>query len=447
MKKFAFLLLTVLFMNGMLQASTTLEVGPDKTYKTISEAWIFAIADSGNDFVIKVDAGTFVEPQIVGAKPGLKITITGAGANQTIIKRSESITFGLTSGENPGRLILLSNAATDTNIQVALENMSFQTMGFTNAGGGGVINAIRTNQKITFRNCNFKNIFARSGAVIQASAVGADITFDSCFFEECGSFDNNSQNGIIYVTNGICSVSNCSFMNNTFDAINRGNTGTGNDMDRKSGGLISLNDSVTSGQITNCNFINNRFISGDQSKIHPIIGFKPNLTIFPVIALENVISVGNQRDASLDCDVYYLTTTTLTTKDVVFNAVKNYDAAALAYNDVSTLPGATINGTIKPDLYFEMEGDLPKISTNSAGAKMLVRKTTGINQYHISDLKVWSDAGVLNVKSENPQDVSIHDTTGRLVAKFNNTTSVQKTFAKGMYIVKTDKDSLTVIVK
>lgn len=446
MKKFAFFLFTVLFTNGMLHAATLLEVGTDKPYKTISEAWIFAIADPGNDFVIKVDAGTFVEPAIVGAKPGLKVTITGAGANQTIVKRSASTTFGIASAENPGRLILLSNAATDINIQVVLENMSFQTLGFTNAGGGGVINAIRVGQKVTFRNCNFKNIFGRNGAIIQSTGVGADITFDSCFFEECGSFDNNSQNGIIYVTNGSCSVLNCSFINNTFDAINRGNSGTGTDIDRKNGGLIALSDSVTSGQIANCNLVNNRYISGDQSKIHPMISIKPNSTFFPEISLNNVISVGNKRDASLDGDFYYLTSITPTTKDFVCNSVKNYDASTLTYNDISTLSGATINGTLTPDIYFEMDGTLPKIITNSAGAKTLVRKSTALHEYHMADFKAWSNAGTLNVKSENPQDIAIYDAMGRIVANYSNTNSIQKTFAKGMYIVKTNLNSMKVLV-
>ena len=176
MKKFTFLLLTLPLLTGILRAQTTLEVGAGKTYATITDAWNFAKSDAATEFIIKVDAGTYIEVGVLAGKAGMKVTITGAGAGQTIVKKSASTTFALTTTtENPGRMFQLTNATTDINIQLVMENMTFETMGFNNTNGGGVVNMSQTGQKLTIRNCNFRNIIARAGAVVQILAADTEV--------------------------------------------------------------------------------------------------------------------------------------------------------------------------------------------------------------------------------------------------------------------------------
>jgi len=459
MKKIT-LLFGVLSISALsIKAQTTLEVGADKTYTTIGAAWTAAKTELATEITINVAAGTYIEAEMA-ALASKKVRIVGAGADKTILKRADIADFGFTSTISPGRFFQL-NAATSIGLELTLENMSFQTAGYTNTNGGGLVNCTQTGQKITMKNCNFKNIFARAGAIIQSTTAAIDVVFENCFFEECGSFDNNSHEGLIKVVSGTLTMTNCSFVNNNFDAINRGATGTGTDKNLRNGQILTLGGSISSAQIIDCNFVNNKYISGDLTLIHPIISIKPTITTGtvapgitlatnPTVNFSNVISVGNMRASSMDGDVLYDSLiTTPTASSSVFNVVKKFNANVIPTfdSDVTGIDGMTVNisGTISN--YFEMEGDAPKIVTNSLGVKSLVRKTNGIQKNTSVNLSIATFNGKLAITSEKLENIEIYNLLGERIAQFNNTYKAEIALAKGVYLVKSANNSTKVLVR
>lgn len=459
MKKITFLLGVLCVSALSVKAQTILEVGADKTYTTVGAAWTAAKTEAATEITINVAAGTYIEAEM-GEMASKKVRIVGAGADKTILKRSDITDFGFTSSVNPGRFFQL-NAATSVNLELTLENISFQTAGYISAGGGGALNCSQAGQKITIKNCNFKNIFARAGAIIQASGATIDVVFENCFFEECGSFDNNSQEGIIKVVSGTLMMTNCSFVNNNFDVINKGTTAPGTDRNTRNGQILTTGGSITSIQISNCNFVNNKYINGNLTFIHPIISIRPVITAAtvapditlatnPIVNFSNVLSVGNIRAGSMDVDVFYDSLiTTPTVSSSVFNVVKKFNANAIPTlnSDVTGIAGMTINPTGTMSDYFEMEGATPKIVTNSLGVKSLVRKTSGIQKNTLGNLSITTYNGKLIVTSEKLENIEIYNLLGERIAQFNRTNKAEIALAKGVYVVKADNNSTKVLVR
>lgn len=322
MKTITTFLCAILIASGLMQAQTTYTVGAGKQYATITDAWNAAKADAATEFVFNVDEGTYIEAGCISGKIGMKVTIVGAGADKTIIKRSTSETFGITSTplENPGRLFFLNAAATDINMELTLEKMSFQTIGFTNTNGGAVVNAGQADQKVTIRNCNFKNVFARTGAILQGASATTTITVENCFFENCGGKDNQSIGGLFHLTNGNFTMNNCSFLNNEYITIY--NTA---DPNRQNGLILNCTGLISADiRLSNVNIVNTKIIDGDMDKVKPMIAVKPAVGVVPTVTLTNVVSVGNLRASSVDCDFLYNDLITPASMDFVANAAKRF---------------------------------------------------------------------------------------------------------------------------
>jgi len=446
----------------LAQAQTTLEVGADKTYTSIGAAWDAAKTETAIDIIINVAEGTYVETSNMKGGDetakvgGKKITIRGAGADKTIVKCSDMTDFAINSTKNPGRLFQF-NDANAANLELTLEKMSFETMGFMNTNGGGVVNTNQEGIKISFKDCNFKNIFARAGAIIQVTAQPIEVALDNCFIEECGSFDNNSHEGLIKVVSGKLSLTNCTFYNNSFDVLNRGNKSTGTDRDLKTGQLVTVGGSLSSFAMLECNFLNNKYINGDLDKIHPFVSMKPDtIGTAPGIVLRNAapgfnivntISLGNVRTGSLDSDLYYNVLSVPTISGSVMNVVKNFDLNTSLDENVTSLEGVTINPDAAVSNYFEMEGDAPKIITNSLGVKSVVRKTAGVNNVNNSDLFIRINNGLLTITSDKLQNIEIFNSIGAKVGQFLNTNNVSVNLLEGIYIVKSETFSRKVLVR
>ncbi len=439
-------------------AQTTLEVGPDKTYTSIKAAWDAAKTETATEIIINVAEGTYVETAEMTGMADKKVTIRGAGADKTIVKRADIADFVLTSPNtvNPGRLFQL-NAAAAINLELTLEKMSFQTIGFMNTNGGAVINGNQAGQKFTIKNCNFKNIFARVGTIIQVTTNPIDVVIENCFIEECGTFDNNSHDGLIRVTSGTLTLTNSTFYNNSFDVINRGNTANGTDRDLKNGQILSLGTALTSFVMTDCNIVGNKYITGDAAKIHPLISMKPAVTgvapdvllanAAPGFNIQNLISVGNNRSESADCDLYYNVLSAPTATGSIVNSVKSFDLNTVLDADVTSLDGITISGTAAIGTYFEMEGTAPKIATNSMGVKTLVRLTTSVKNSNINNLKLNVLDGKLTITSDKVENIEIFNSMGARVGQFLNTNNVQAELSNGIYIVKSKDFTTKVLVR
>lgn len=460
MKKITFLLGVLCVSALSIKAQTTLEVGADKPYTTVGAAWTAAQLESATDITINVAAGTYIETADMKDLGSKKVRIVGAGADKTILKKADMSDFGFTSTINPNRFFQI-NLASSINLELTLENMSFQTAGYINANGGGVVNCAQSGQKITMKNCNFKNILARAGAIIQASGAAIDVVFENCFFEECGTFDNNAQEGIIKVTSGTLIMTNCSFVNNNFEVINKGATATGTDRNLRNGQIVTTGGSISSIQISDCNFVNNKYLSGDLTFIHPIISIRPaitaatvapNITLVtnPIVNFSNILSVGNIRAGSMDIDILYDSLiTTPTVVSSVFNVVKKFNANAIPTldSDVTGIDGMTVNTSGSISNYFEMEGTAPKITTNSLGVKSLVRKTNGIQKNTSVNLSIAIFNGKLTITSDKMENIEIFNLLGERIAQFNNTNKAEIALAKGVYLVKSTTNSTKVLVR
>lgn len=463
MKKITLLLCAIALILIGTNAQVVMEVGADKTYTTLKAAWDAAAVETATDITINIAEGVYVEASSLAGISGKKITITGAGADKTIIKRSASTTFAIPGTEgyassNPNRLFQL-NANSD-NLSLTMEKMAFETIGFNNANGGGVINATGVNQQFTFLNCNFKNIIARVGAIIQVQ--GADtllsVKFDRCFIEDCGVFNNNAFNGLITLNTGYCEVKNTVFMNNKFNAINIGTNFNGTDSNPQNGALISVTNNTRSLVLENCYLVNNKFFLGDTDKTHPMIAVKSKLGADSVsVLIKNVISVGNRRSSSVDCDLYYNNIFAPVVENAIFNAVRNFERTVegetetLIDADVTEIPGTVmIDNSLtytSPQVDFEMDGNLPKVYTDENGVKYLNRLTSGVDELKASGLNIRSVRGQLSISANQPENISIFNLVGARIATYNKTTQVDISLPAGAYVIRTSTLSEKVLVK
>lgn len=483
MKKITLFFILVFCGFLFVSAQTTLEVGADKTYTTIKAAWDAAKSETATEIIINVAEGTYTEAEMNGAAvapatatmTNKKITIIGAGADRTFISRSSTITnfdFSTTGVTvNPGRVFQLNNAVA-AGIDLSLQKITFRLIGFTNTNGGAVINGNQAGQKFSFKDCNFNNIMARIGAVIQAGGGNAaaplspdiQVNFENCFFQNCSSIDNSGQDGIIKVTSGTLNITNCNFYNNTADVFNRVDSpaGTnGTDRNLRAGSIIGLGGNLSAATITDCNFANNSTNATNLNFIHPVIAIKPAITALtvapnitidanPSITMINVISVGNGRATSLDGDLLYDgLMNTPSFSNSIFNVAKKFDANATPISDVDVvgISGLNVNPAFTTSTYFEMEGDAPKIVTNSLGVKSFVRKVTDLKYVNDNNLKVNVENGKLTISSDKPENIEIYNSIGSKIGQFLNTNNVQINLSNGIYIVKNSTFSTKVLVR
>ncbi len=459
MKNFYALTIILSFLFSMSGRSQTVyEVGADKTYTTVGAAWDAIKASSDTDVEIKVDEGVYIESVNMTGNSNKKITITGSGADKTILKKSTDDTFSYSSAKNPGRLMQLN--AGETNLELTMQNIGFQVMGYTNTNGGGLLN-INTGAgdglKITFRNCNFKYIYARVGSIIQILGIqpNQSLVVENCFIEECGTFDNNSIEGIFTVKTGTCAIKNTTFMNNRFNVLNIGNTNTGTDRNLKNGGLISAGEGITGLTIDSCYFVGNQF-NGDADKIHPLLSVKPGATASLTTNIRKLVSVGNNRPSYNDCDFYYNISYPPTMHDCRFNAVWNVDdittPGSNIYTEVFEYEGINIDKSLtytSPGINLEMDGELPKVYVDPlTGVKHL--KTIGgssISGRLIGKANICQENGKLIVKLETAGNIEVYNVLGKKEAAFLNVTDAIVPLQTGVYIVNTSAGSGKVFIR
>lgn len=469
MKKTTLLFSAITLCIFGLTAQTTLEVGAGKTFSTLVDAWTAAKTEPATEIVINVAEGVYVETSSLSAIADKKITITGAGADKTIVKRSDSETFSLPGTEgyvsaNPNRLFQFNSS--ESNLDLTIENMTFQTMGFNNANGGGfmnITNGAGTKLKITLRNCNFNNIMARAGGIIQCQSTDPlfSLTLENCFIEKCGAFDNNGLNGLFFYQSGTLTIKNTTFMNNIFNALNSGNKDPGIDRNVLSGVLISGDKLAMGLNIETCYVVNNKFLFADKDKTHPMISMSSSIGADSVtMVINDLIAVGNARPSSLDCDLYYRNTFTPFVNNAIFNAVRNYE---LVINpdltetkvdaEVASINGAVIDPTktyTSPEVKFEMDEttNLPKILIKSGtGVKYLNRISTGLADKKVNELKISSNAGRLIVSSDKMDNIVLYNIMGAKVAAYHQVNSIEVSLPVGAYILRSTSQTVKVFVK
>lgn len=472
MRKITILLSVIALSMTSLFAQTTLEVGEGKTYTTIGDAWNAAKTDPATVITINIAEGTYLieggGTNSLGPIADKKITLLGAGADKTFVKRvADGFTLPGTDGHadlNPNRLF--QSNTSESNMDLTFEKLSIQNMGFNNTNGGGVVNVTATggtNLKFTFRNCNISNVMARIGGIIQTQVAdpGLAIVFENCFIENCGTFDSNGMSALVSYQSGSCTIRNCTFMNNSFNAINVGKTSPGIDRNLQAGALVNGTNSASVLNIENCYVVNNKFI-GDLDKTHPMFSMKSKIgadSIF--ITINNLISVGNKRPSSVDCDLYYSNLITPVVENAIFNSVRKFNRVQvdetteiLEDSNVESMEGTVIIDNTKtynsPEVNFEMDAttSLPKIFVNATtGVKYLNRLPTGLADNRANDLKIKTDKGLLNISSDKIENITIYNVLGAKLAHFNQVNNAEIALTSGAYIIKTATSSVKVLVK
>lgn len=472
MKKITILLSVIVLSVSSLFAQTTLEVGEGKTYTTIGDAWNAAKTDPATVIIINIAEGTYLieggGTNSLAPIADKKITLVGAGADKTFVKRiADGFTLPGTDGHadlNPNRLFQFNTA--ESNLDLTLEKLSIQNMGFNNTNGGGFVNVTATggtNLKFTFRNCNFNNVMARIGGIIQTQVAdpALSINFENCFIENCGTFDNSGMSALISYQSGSCTIKNCTFMNNNFYALNIGKTSPGIDRNLQAGALANGTNTASVLNIENCYVVNNKF-TGDTDKTHPMFSMKSKIgadSIF--ITINNLISVGNKRPSSVDCDLYYQGLVTPVIENAIFNAVRKFDriqvdelTERLDDSDVVSIEGTVIIDNTKtynsPEVNFEMDATttLPKILVDAnTGVKYLNRIPTGLADNRANNLKIKADKGLLSITSDKVENISIYNVLGAKIANFNQVNNAEISLNSGAYIIKTISSTVKVLVK
>jgi hypothetical protein len=269
-------------------------------------------------------------------------------------------------------------------------------------------------------------------------------------------------NALIAFQSGACSIKNCTFMNNNFSALNIGNKETGTDRNLQSGTLVNGNNSASRLSIENCYVVNNKFLLGDKDKTHPMFAMKSNIGADSVfITINNLISVQNRRDNSLDCDLYFQNTFSPIIENAIFNAVRKFERVQvdelterLDDTTVETIEGTVIIDTTKtyisPEVNFEMDAttNLPKILVDeTTGVKYLNRLPTGLADNHANNMRIMNYQGRLTISVEKPENMTIYNVLGAKVAHFNQVNNAEISLTSGAYIIKTTSSTVKVLVK
>lgn len=440
---------------SFLSAQGMYEVGLDKPYKTISEAWEAIREDVLDTYTIQVDAGTYIESELQGI-PDVKITIIGSGADKTFIQRASLETFEMLDGQQAGYLFRThkTNYPCD-NMELTCENMTFQYIGATKHNwGGAVVVAEGQNQKYSFKNCNFRKIFVRQGAIIAATAAAAtpvSFSMENCFIEDSGEYDFNNIAGMMFFKWGAeLTLRNVTFMNNDFELHNQHPTdaSSGQDLNRKNGLIIHMEaaDAYPSNiLIENVNIINSS-ITAESTSLLPMIRVKAaSPASVSAMIVKDLVMLSNVRAETPDCDFAYSSDVTPILESCVFNSVKS--EAAGEFIDVEELDGAEILSDAKSSSYFEMEGAAPKIYTDDKGVKSIKRVMSGIKFQELdNDITVFTKNGLITLSGlQGISRVLVYDMLGKIVQDITTQSqSVDFNLQGGVYIVKVGTANLKI---
>jgi len=433
---------------------------PDMPFQTIKRVFEVEASPSTNtDIVIHLANGTYSTTQITPALGRFaKVSLVGESAATTIVESASVDDF---------RFFQLQ-PTTNAGLQLKINDLTIQNFGRTDKNWAGAIvlmNGSGSDIKTEFIQCVFKNNIASRGAIIQSSNASYTVSFESCYFENCKSFDfgTNATNleAPIYVTGGSLSIKNCVFNNNTKDPI-FDNT----DRDLKKGTLLTINpfNSKVNAVIVNNTFLNNKVENGKELAV----SIQPAITIADLsipkkafgvdLILLNNLFIENKRSGFVQDVDLYIDPVDLTSS-VVSNNIFNKTIATDASEFISTTTNK-VSSTYtysSSEIEFVMNDSLPKIELSEQGIpyvlpsgieivgkgianvvnssvpindiRNIVRKSTpdvGATDYYdptsslslnLSRIKVYTEGKSLIIISDENQDftIKVSDIAGRQI--------------------------------
>jgi acetyl esterase/lipase len=445
-------------------SDTEYTVGPNGIYKKISDAWKVIAETDSTEFVIRVEEGTYSESEMRGI-PNKKIAIIGAGAGKTIITRDArpGPVIDFTQEKRYGYLFRSPKNVADSlianNFELVCENMSFEYIGsIKNNWNGGLVICEVENQKYTFKNCNFKNIYARQGSLVlsnPASDTPFSFSMDSCFIEDCGTYEFNFNSGMISLKyGGEITIKNTSFMNCRFHLYNidDASANVGKDLNRKMGLVLHMTTSEIYPSyllMENVNIINSK-TSANITSMCPQLKIIGNENSVASCQISNVVSLGNCRTDTPDCDIYISSIESIapSIESSFFNIMKENDNNVINFYD-----GAILGAQLSYDtngVNFIINGNLPQIFVANNGVKYLQRNINTSNfSVNVADKPyIYALNGWLIVSGLNRnQKISIYDINGRAVKNIISPDREETVeLRKGVYIVKVDNYAMKTII-
>jgi len=218
------------------------------------------------------------------------VSSTGAG---NMDGTSESTAFGnfgvaMSNITSEGDKLIIVGTITPDGANLTSKNFAFTIEGLnsssTLAGNGGTGRLFTINgsssANITFKNLTFSNntTTLAGGGVFFNNNAGASATFENCTFTG-NSVTNNAGGGVILVSNGNLTITDCVFENNTSSdkggAIVAGNSANvnisgslfnGNSATR--GGAIAVTGNGVDFVLNNSTFVNNTATSSDGGAMY-----------------------------------------------------------------------------------------------------------------------------------------------------------------------------------
>jgi hypothetical protein len=430
---------------------------------------------SGDTLYITIPEGTKVEPSgnhFINWGKLLHVVISGAGADKTIITRTDEA-FTAPTGEPPtavgnpltapppteapglgGRLFAMAANADMVGSTLTVKNLSFKYMGNTTGQAtGSVINfqgPLVINVK--FENIIFDQCVGR--ALVNHNNYTIDLAFENVLFINCVSSrrtDNTEgHQGLVQrAFGGKTTFRNVTFMSNK---VNTTDVHTGN-----TGGLIRMVGDRAPIYLTleNVVAINNRYTQTSSSNVkHTMMTFQGGVANDPKsisVSLKNVVAIDNAReDNANDVDILLIgADSVLISEESSGNYINK--ALRLVGTDYSepTITGTNISiDNSYQSLNFTMQGPLPQLTPDEFGVGKVSYQVTGVKQNQLHALKVYSFNSMVKVSGLNPGDkLYVYTITGSLYSGKTATDSeISFEMPKGLYIIKSGNRTGKVIV-
>jgi hypothetical protein len=418
------------------------------------------------DALILIDEGDILTTAGFGNfDRAIKITFQGAGADKSFIRGFTDEEAMPAPSEGGGRRFLQMNNAANAGTELIFKDLSFVRWGFGDGNGGAIVNIVGQNITLSFINCNFEQLQAEKGAIMQSSNGENTVTFQNCFIGGGSSFDRGAMNGMIYKKGGTLIISNTTFMSNTRYTAT---TGTESNLDRgaKKAGVISLESSAAAKLIfvlEACMFVNNQTAPAGIDTVQPMISFYPLDGVMEV-AMSGNIMLGNLREGKAeDADLYIADIDKITwdnSGNVLNRAIKRVVDGETESFIAAEIPGCDINELYHythVDIGFTMDGALPKLFTDEFGVKHLgFADPSNVNfQNYENSISVYPNPsqGIFEIRLEgtNQARYEIYNAIGNLV-KSGNLNDATNTFditnsGKGLYILRINSENKEYIQK
>ena len=433
----------------------------------------------GDELIITLNEGLYEQSDKYNFnwKKRLKITILGAGADKTILKSNLSAppVWGEVSEI---RFAAVTNALMSGS-EINFKDLTFKYFG-ASEGNGSIGTILQFAGKDMTLTSKFTNVIFDSNmgfSLINANNQGHSFEFENCLFiNNIITYQTQTppieKAGLIAIRRGgNLTLRNSTFISNEnieYDGIS-GNHGS----------LMWLGGDTASQ--SNIIMENNAFINTTNRVPHPdstltsyesVISFLPNMEADQYnVTMKNNIAIGNGRPGfPNDVDVVLANPEKITfveSSGNIFNRVIKVMTTeevvgeeiirVRTYVDFN-LPGSKISPLYtyaNPDILFEMDGALPKLTVDANGIGHV--KYTGdggtpppvsVNIRESDPVKIYAFNRVLQVEGLKSGDVlEIYNITGSLFSSTVVTTDrFEKEMPKGIYIVRAGKNVKKVLV-